>query len=60
MSFLKIKFRFSSHPEILKGPRLLYSINLKKKFTIIDLRKLYYAHVYVKQMNGSSDSSKLY
>ena len=53
MSFLKIKHRFSSHLEILKGPRLLYSINLKKKFTIIDLRKLYFAQIYAKKMNGS-------
>lgn len=52
MIFYKLKNKFSSSREFSKGPRIIYNIYVKRKFTIFDLRKILYAYIYTRQWGG--------
>lgn len=50
---LKLKSRFSIRKQSLYSPRIIFNLNPKKKFTLFDLRKLYYGYMFIKQNDGS-------
>lgn len=50
---LKLKLRFSIRKQSPYSPKLIFDLNPKKKFTLFDLRRLYYGYIFIKKNDGS-------